>query len=95
MDRRAQEIVEDVIRSRMAGSEIVQIHITEGEDHDGDPVLRVMVVFDPAKGRLDPRRMAGLARHLRSRLGPDGVAPYPVFQFVSKSDAKKLSHAAA
>ena len=95
MDRRAREIVEEVIRSRMAGSEIVEIRSAEGEDHEGDPVLRVMVVFDPAKGALNSQRMTGLARHLRSRLGPDGAAPYPVFQFVSKSDAKKLSHAAA
>lgn len=88
-------IIESVVRERLDGTQIQNVIITEDVDYEGDRVFRVMVVFDPAKGKLDSQRISGLARHLRSKLEESDAFSHPIFRFISQSDAKKLLSAAA
>lgn len=90
-----KDIIESVIRERLAGSTITEVRVTEDEDYEGDRILRVMVVFDGSKGRPDSHRMSGLARHLRSKLDAENAFSHPVFRFISQADAKRLTAAAA
>lgn len=90
-----KQIIESVVRERLAGSEILEVRIAEDEDYQGDHIVRVMVVFDASKGKLDSQKINGLARHLRSRLDSTDAFLHPVFRFVSQADAKRLNAAAA
>lgn len=89
-------IIESVVRERLEGAQVQRVIVTEDEDFEGDRIFRVMVVFDPSKGKLDSHRISGLARHLRSKLEEsDALFSHPVFRFISQADAKKLLPAAA
>ena len=54
---------------------------------DGDPTLRMKVVFDPVNGGLDPRRASTLVRSLRAELALRDISEFPVMTFVSVDDA--------
>lgn len=91
-----KSIIEGVVRERLAAdARILDVRIEEDEDCDGDSVYRVMVIFDSETGRLNADKTAGLARHTRSRLSESNVFNFPIFRFISQSDAKKLQVAAA
>lgn len=88
-------IIESVVRERLSDARILNVEIEEDEDYDGDIVYRVMVVYDHVNGLVDAQKAAGLARHTRSRLSERNVFNFPIFRFVSQSDAKKLKAATA
>lgn len=90
-----KDIIEAVVRDRLAGASVERVLISEDEDSEGDRIFRVMVVFDSAKGKLDSHRTLGLARHLRAKLDDQGAFLHPVFRFVSSADAKKVIPEAA
>lgn len=91
-----KSIIDGVVRERLASdARILDVRVEEDEDFDGDTVYRVMVIFDSATGRLSADKTAGLARHTRSRLSESNVFKFPIFRFISQSDAKKLQAAAA
>ena len=89
------EIIERVVRERLSGVEIVAVKVSDDEDYEGDRIFRVMVVFDPSKGKLDAQKTAGLARHIRSRLQSENAFSHPIFRFVSRKDAKDFNADAA
>lgn len=98
MDRRDEDIervVNEVIADRFAGSRIVSVDVQPDCDADGDPILRVRVVYDPDAGKLDVGRMSGLLRHLLSRLDELGESKFPVVSFISEQDARTLNPEAA
>lgn len=90
-----RQIIEAVVRERLVDTRILNVEIDEDEDFEGDAVYRVTVVYDHVSGLVDADRAAGLARHTRSKLGERNVFTFPIFRFVSQSDAKKLKAAAA
>jgi hypothetical protein len=90
-----KQIIESVVRERLSEARILNVEVEEDEDLDGDTVFRVMVVYDQQNGVVDAHKAAGLARHTRSRLGQQNIFNFPIFRFVSQSDAKKLKAAAA
>lgn len=90
-----KQIIEAVVRERLADARILNVEIDEDEDFEGDTVYRVTVVYDHASGLVDADKASGLARHTRSKLGELNVFNFPIFRFVSQSDAKKLKAAAA
>jgi hypothetical protein len=87
-----QEVIEGVVRERLADARILDVQVKEDEDCDGDKVYRVNVIFE---GALDAHRMAGLVRHARARLSERNMYSFPLFRFISQSDAKRLRAAAA
>jgi hypothetical protein len=86
-------IIEAVVRERLTGSKVLDVKVIEDIDVDGDPMYRVMVIVET--GKLDVRKTTGLARYTRARLSKEGNRGFPIFRFVSKSDAKGLIAAAA
>ena len=57
-------------------AQIVGLTVKEAEDADGDPILRIDVVFEAAEGRLDPKKVLGLIRNLRKPLADEGGTPH-------------------
>lgn len=91
----ARSLIEEVVRDRFGDASIVSVHVREDEDFDGDIVLYVTVVFD-AKKPLDSDKTNSIVRHTRHRLMHErDDRAFPVFSFVSKSDASRLKTAAA
>lgn len=81
------DVVERVVRQQLAPAQIVGLTVKEAEDADGDPILRIEVVFEAAAGRLDPKKVLGLIRHLRKPLADEGSDRFPVFSFMSAEEA--------
>ncbi|TCP27752.1 hypothetical protein [Rhodovulum adriaticum] len=81
-----ENAIEDVVRKRFAGVNIVRVDVEEGEDHDGDRVFFVNVVFDADIKDLDASRLSSITRHLRTRLFDMGEDRFPYTRFVSKAD---------
>ena len=74
-------------------AKIVSVDIQEGDAFEDEPLLYVTVVFESASG-LDPAKAVSLTRHTRDKLREASrSAPFPVYRFMSKKDAMRLSAA--
>jgi hypothetical protein len=93
--REIAEIIESVIRERLTGVDIDRVQINEETDYDGDAVFRIMVVFDNKKAPLDSQKTSGIVRHIRHKLLERQETAFPIFAFVSKSDAAGIKTEAA
>jgi len=88
------DIVTSVIRERLSGVTIESIEVEPDVGIDGDPILRITVVFPDAEGpELDPEKLVTIPRHLRSELKKLDVDRFPILSFISRGDAKKLKEA--
>ena len=67
------------------GSEtrIVKLHSEEAEDHDGDPILRIWVVYEAVDNRLDPNKVAAVVGPLRAHIKQitNGLDRFPILSF--------------
>lgn len=84
--------IERIVEERFGG-QVEFVSVIPAQDSDGDPIIKITVVLRDGVTKLDRRKMVGLARHLRS--GINDVDAFPLINFVSKQDAKKLHVAAA
>ena len=68
------------------GSEarIVELHSEETEDQDGDPILRIWVVFEAEDNRLDPNKVAAVVGPLRTHIKQihNGLDRFPILSFM-------------
>ena len=86
--KKIYKIVNRVVREQLAPAQIVGLTVKEAEDADGDPILRIEVVFEAAGGRPDPKKVLGLIRHLRKPLADEGGSErFPVFSFMTADEA--------
>ncbi|MDP9412753.1 MAG: hypothetical protein M3Q08_01395 [Pseudomonadota bacterium] len=90
-----EEIVSKIVRERFVDAKIDSIKVEADQDSDGDPILRITVVFDSEIADLESRKLVGLARHMRPKLQERKEAGFPIFRFLSKRDSERLRHAAA
>lgn len=91
LSRKVKEAIEAVVRERFDSISIADVHVEEGEDHDGDPSLFVRIVFDAEVEDLDAHRMVSITRHLRNRLADLGEERFPYTRFLSKADFEGLA----
>lgn len=85
--------IEKVVRTQFADAEINAVHVTEDLDYDGDPILRVVVVFETSVGP-DLVKASGLARHIWPAIENSNSDAFPVISFRSKADQARLREAA-
>lgn len=90
-----KKIIDKVVRERLSEACITDVLIEEDEGFDGEPIYSVIVIYDDKKGRLDTKQAVGLLRNIRSCLDDDDTLRFPIFRFVSRSDAKSLDTASA
>lgn len=77
-----------IVQQQLKPAQIVDLRVTEADDADGDPILRVEVVFKVTGDRLDPEKVLGLVRHLREPLQNKlNEKRFPVFSFVTEDEA--------
>ena len=85
--------IDKVVRAQFADAAINAVHVTEDYDSDGDPILRVIVVFETSV-RPDLAKAGGLARHIWPALENNSSNAFPVISFRSKADQAKFREAA-
>lgn len=84
----------EVARERFRGVEVVAV--TLGDDLGGDEdVVRLNIVVDEGRARLDPGELSAFVRHLRPRLEAIGEARFPIAAFISRTDAERAAADAA
>ena len=81
------KIVKQVVQNQLAPARIVNLTVMEAEDVDGDPILRIEVVFKAAGDRLDPEKVLGLGPRLPKRLHKANADRFPVFSFMTSEEA--------
>ena len=64
--------------------------VDEYGDGDGQPYLRIMIVFDGDQAALDPHWTSGLIRRIRPKLLDVGVHEFPSPSFIEKSEWPRL-----
>ena len=97
MNDHIKQIIEHVVRERLSSEtvRIMDVKIVEDADSADENVYSVMVTYEAPYGVLDPDKTLGLVRHTRSKLAASSESAFPIFRFVSQSDAKKIGIAAA
>lgn len=76
-------MVQRIVVEQLNPARIERVDVEHDVDHDGDPILRIKIVFDAEDDRLDPRSVRGLARHLREPLEELRVEEFPMFSFAT------------
>ncbi len=90
-----QNVIENTIREQLSDAVIDRITVQEDIDHDGDEILRVLVIFDAEKGGHDSNKTVSMVRHVREKLHELKEDRFPIISYVSTSDAKRMTPAAA
>lgn len=80
------EILKSVVASELKPAKIVHLKSEKAEDHDGDPIMRIRVVYESDDNRLDPNKTLGLSRVLCNRYRKIFAKRYPVFYFLTKEE---------
>jgi hypothetical protein len=84
--------IHDVIVRELDPARIDRVDVARDLDHDGDPILRIKIVFEAENDRLNPTAVRGLIRHLRAALIPLDVTEFPMFNFATvKEDAAEAA----
>ena len=91
----AESLIETIVQEKLAADKVVAVQIERGIDFDDEPVFLVRVIIDNGNKRIDPQKTTSLTRNIRSRLAELGETAFPVFSFISKQEAGKLTTAAA
>lgn len=86
--------IASVLRSQFPQVEILQVHVDEGHDHDDLPYLRVEIVFETKEKRLEPAKVKGLIRHIRTQLAKIEEERFPVLTFMTQQDVEDRTAAA-
>ena len=81
------QMIRNIASHQLAPAQIVDVRVEEDVDHDGDPILRITIIYDAAEENLDARRALGMARHLREPFEKRNIERFPVLRYLSKEDA--------
>jgi len=103
--RNITDVISATVRQQFPEDAIDHVDVSEGEDSDGDRILKVTIVLNTGLSALDQNKMIGLVRHIRTNLldhlSESGErqdvrrADFPLISYVSKQEYSKLSSAAA
>jgi hypothetical protein len=86
MAQSARDTIERIVRNRLSTDAVDAVWVREGEDNDGNQVLRITVVLKKPLRSVNRREMIALTRHIRSAIRGDR---FPLVEFLSMSDARK------
>lgn len=79
-----------IVQEQLAPARIVDLKSVEAEDSDGDPILRIRVIYEAKDNRLDPKKVLGLVEHLQGSLKALSVDRFPIPSFMIPEEAKTL-----
>lgn len=80
------------VEREMTGLRITDFQARTDRDHDGDPILRLQIVYDEAGEEPRAARVSSLARHIRPWLATQLPDTFPVFRFLTTRDLADEAH---
>lgn len=88
--REVQDIVARVVRAQLPGTDLPAIRVWPDVDHDGDPVLRVEIVFreEDEELRCKMGLGVGLILAMQERLYTLGETRFPHPEFLRAADVR-------
>lgn len=78
--------IRERVENHMTGLRITDFQVTPDRDHDGDPILRLQIVYDDAGEGPRPARVLALVRELRPWLHTKLPDMFPVLRFLASRD---------
>jgi hypothetical protein len=81
--------VSDTLSRHFENIKIIKVKVEQDQDHDGEDILRIQVVFDGVVKGKDAASVAGAARYLRPALEKIDADVFPLLSFVSKLDYER------
>jgi len=88
------KLIEAVVRQHFTDAVIDSVSVEKETEYEDETVFRVTVVFQ-GKGTLDAGKTSGITRHVRHALLEEKEDRFPIFSFVSRSDAAGIKTATA
>ncbi len=79
-------VVRKILKEQLDGLRLVSVEVGEGYDAGGDPVLDVVVVYDPEGPDPDISKVVSFVRHLRPALSEIGEERFPVMSYVPSDE---------
>jgi hypothetical protein len=70
-------LIEQTVRESMEKYALKTVTVRAGEDHDGDPVIRIEATYDLSETPIDSADTAGLTMLLCDKLGDLGETRFP------------------
>lgn len=86
MQKKFDEKLKAIVGNELKPATIVRLKSEKSEDYDGDPIMRIRVVYETDNNRLDPNKTLGLSRILCNELGKIFAKRYPVFYFLTEEE---------
>lgn len=77
IDKKVISTIEAVLKARMGRFGFTRASVRAGEDHDGDPVLRIDAEYTYSEKPIDVRATYGLTTELRDALEKVGEDRFP------------------
>src|SRR5687768_605338 len=87
------EAIEQVVRGEFSDADIESVYAMPDLDEDGDPIVRILIVFKSAAA-FDAKKAKGLTHRLFPVLKEEFRGAFPIVSFRSMADHKRLSAAA-
>jgi len=100
VSKELEAAITDLVMAEFTDDQICSVIIRDGQDHDGEPVLNIYVVFEPKRKNAIPDvdKIVSLPRHIINLLAKSETehsGAFPLVDFVSKKDLAKLKLEAA
>lgn len=86
-----QAELESIIQRALPDAEIVKVTFKEDTNREGDPIVRIAIVYR-GDGQLDAPRMSDALRGLWDALVTGCRRPSPVVSFVASGDYEGAGH---
>ena len=75
-------VVRKILMEQFDDLHLVSVEVGEGYDAGGDPVLDILVVYEPGDRELDISKVVSFVRHLRPALSEIGEERFPMMSYV-------------
>jgi hypothetical protein len=86
VSEKAQAAIERILHDRLDRIGFEKADIRETADHDGDPILQIVIHYRRIGDSVDPTPTFSLARYLREALRPLGEERFPHFTHLFPED---------
>ena len=85
------ETLKKIVQRHLEPARIINLKSKVDEDHYGDPILNISIVFKAKNDLLDPEKCLSLARQIREPLSEFQSDIYPVFYFMTPEEVDLAS----
>lgn len=87
-------LIRGLLAERLGEAVVKDVRVRRDQDADGDDILRVTVLVELNGDRVPAEQTRGLIRVARAGLADLGEEAFPIFSFMTPTEAKELGAAA-